>query len=195
MSESLIMLTGGIGCGKSTVAGILKEEFKYHEIMFAGPLKEIGKVLGFSEHQMHGTQEQKLEVNPFWGISARRFLQVFGSEVMRDLLPKALPDMNMNEVTIWARIAENKIEQHKKIVISDGRFEDEARMVRRNGGVVIKIERTCKGKEPDVVKKLIEANNINNISALGYNDVKKYQDSFIDSCIDHTEFLNILRSA
>lgn len=49
--------------------------------------------------------------------------------------------------------------------------------------------------EPDVVKKLIEANNINNISALGYNDVKKYQDSFIDSCIDHNEFLNILRSA
>jgi len=49
--------------------------------------------------------------------------------------------------------------------------------------------------EPDVVKKFIESNNINNISALGYEDVKQYQDSFIDHCIDHNEFLNILRSA
>ena len=49
--------------------------------------------------------------------------------------------------------------------------------------------------EPDVVKKFIESNNINNISALGYEDVKQYQDSFIEPCIDHNEFLNILRSA
>ena len=49
--------------------------------------------------------------------------------------------------------------------------------------------------EPDVVKRFIEANNINNVSALGYEDVKQYQDSFIEPCIDHNDFLNILRSA
>lgn len=147
------MLTGGIGCGKSTVAKILSEEFKYQEIMFAGPIKEIGKVLGFPEHQMYGTQEQKLEVNSFWGVSGRRFLQVFGSEVMRDALPRAIPDMNMNGVNVWARIAENQIGKHKRVVVSDGRFEDEAVMVKRNGGIVVRVERTHKGKEPDDVKK------------------------------------------
>jgi tryptophan halogenase len=49
--------------------------------------------------------------------------------------------------------------------------------------------------EPEVVKKFIEANNINNISALGYDDVKRYQNSFIDQCIDHGEFLKILKNA
>ena len=49
--------------------------------------------------------------------------------------------------------------------------------------------------EPEVVKKFIEANNINNVSALGYDDVKRYQDSFIDHCIDHGEFLKILKNA
>ena len=49
--------------------------------------------------------------------------------------------------------------------------------------------------EPDIVKKFIESNNIHNISALGYDDIKQYQNSFIDPCIDHNDFLNILRSA
>ena len=49
--------------------------------------------------------------------------------------------------------------------------------------------------EPDVVKKFIESNNINNNMALAYDDVKQYQNSFIDPCIDHNEFLNVLKNA
>lgn len=49
--------------------------------------------------------------------------------------------------------------------------------------------------EPEAVNTYIEANNINNISALGYDDVKQYQDSYVDPCIDHQTFLNIMRSA
>jgi tryptophan 7-halogenase len=48
--------------------------------------------------------------------------------------------------------------------------------------------------DPVVVKKFIESNNINNMSALGYEDVKQYQDSFIEPCIDHNELLNILKN-
>ena len=49
--------------------------------------------------------------------------------------------------------------------------------------------------EPEAVNTYIEANNINNVSALGYDDVKQYQDSHVDPCIDHQTFLNIMRSA
>lgn len=140
MSNKCILLVGGIGSGKTTVANILAK-YGFKEELFAGPIKEFGKLLGFTENQVNGTQQQKLEVNDFWGISGREFLQKFGTEVCRDLLPKAIPNMIMNKRTLWVRIMEQKINRHPLLVISDGRFPDEAKLVRDNNGIIIRITR------------------------------------------------------
>lgn len=146
LTPVLLGITGKIGSGKSTVTEYLKSRYNMLEYMFAGPLKKIAIALGFEEHQTYGTQEQKLEVNKFWGISGRKFLQVFGSEVCRDYLPKVLPDMNLNNSTLWVRLFEKFYEdmllaKKKSIVCSDVRFEDESNSIKARGGIVIGIER------------------------------------------------------
>lgn len=142
----LIGITGEIGCGKSTAVNYLKSKYGFTEYMFAKPLKDIAVTLGFEEHQVYGTQEQKLEVNNFWGISGREFLQKFGSEVCRDYVPKILPNMKFNDCTMWVRLFEKYYSESKseRVAVSDVRFEDESKKIKELGGIIIRINRPKK---------------------------------------------------
>ncbi len=57
----IVLITGNIGSGKTLASTILQEEFGYHEYTFSEPLKKIAIILGFTEQQIYGTQDQKLE--------------------------------------------------------------------------------------------------------------------------------------
>ena len=141
--SNLVCIVGNIGVGKSTVADILKNQ-GYEEITFAGPVKEIGLILGFEKSELYGSQEDKLKINNFWGVSGREFMQKFATDVMRNELPKHI-NMNMDNKTIWVRLCEKKImdmlKNNKKIIVSDGRFFDEIYMIKKMGGKIIKIIR------------------------------------------------------
>ena len=139
----LLGINGEIGCGKSTAVDYIAKKYGFREYMFAKPLKDIAVTLGFEHNQVFGTQEQKLEINKFWGISGRQFLQVFGSEVCRDYMPKVLPNMQLNGVTLWARLFEKYMIENPNcnIAVSDVRFIDECNIIRKHGGLVIRIER------------------------------------------------------
>ena len=143
LTSNLVCIVGNIGAGKSTVADILKNR-GYEEIMFAGPVKEIGLILGFENKELYGSQEDKLKINEFWGVSGREFMQKFATDVMRNELPKHI-NMNMDNKTIWVRLCEKKIsdmlKDNKKIIVSDGRFPDEIDMIKNLGGKIIKIVR------------------------------------------------------
>jgi hypothetical protein len=139
----LIGINGEIGCGKTTITNYLCKKLGAVEYMFAEPLKQIGKILGFEHSQVFGTQEEKLEINKFWNISGRHFLQVFGSEVCRDYVPQVLPNMNFNGSTMWVRLFEkfygDKLDT--KVIVSDVRFEDESKKIKELGGLIIRIIR------------------------------------------------------
>jgi len=138
----IIGLTGNIGCGKTTAAVYLTEHMDFVEYSMAGPLKKIGEIFHFTPEQLYGTQEQKLEINEHWGISSRHFLQKFGTEICRNALPQAIPDMKIGG-TLWVRLFEIEQALHPETnyVISDVRFLDEAECVMRLGGKVIRIVR------------------------------------------------------
>ncbi len=140
----LLGINGEIGCGKSTVVEYISTKYGFMEYMFAQPLKEVAVCLGFEPHQVFGTQEQKLQVNEFWGISGRQFLQVFGSEVCRDYAPKVLPQMKFNGVTMWVRLFEKFRNAHldRNIAVSDVRFQDESQTIKKYGGIVVRLVRT-----------------------------------------------------
>lgn len=137
----LIGIMGSIGSGKSTVADYLVKNHGFIEYSFAKPLKQIAEILQFEHHQIYGTQDEKLEINKFWGISGREFLQKFGTEICRDTLPTIIPNMNMNNNTLWIRLFEKMYSPDKNIVISDVRFTDEINKIKELGGFIIKIER------------------------------------------------------
>lgn len=145
MTEKLIMLTGKMGSGKSTAADIL-HKYGFMNKNFAYPIKIFTESLGFTYEQVYGTQQEKLEINEFWGISSREFMQKFGTEIGRLSIPTALPNMNMDQRTIWARAVEQTIAKFPLIVLGDGRFPDEAKLIKDYGGIIIRIERdscTC----------------------------------------------------
>lgn len=136
----IIGICGKIGSGKSTLANFL-EKLGFEEYSFANPLKKIGKIFGFTDVQLYGTQENKLEIHEKWGISSRTFLQKVGTELFRDILPKLIPEMKINR-TVWADIFELDYKNNpRNIVISDVRFEDEAKLIKELGGIVIRTVR------------------------------------------------------
>lgn len=139
----LIGISGMIGSGKSTIAEYLVSKYEFVEYMIAKPLKEIGLIFGFEHHQMFGTQQQKLEINEFLGISGRQFLQVFGTEVCRKYIPKVLPATKFDEISIWIRLFEKYYKNcvYKNTIVSDIRFVDESESIRKLGGIIIKIKR------------------------------------------------------
>lgn len=139
----LIGISGEIGSGKSTLSDFIVSKYGFIEYSFAKPLKEIAMILGFEPHQLYGTQEDKLETNNFWNISAREFLQKFGTEVCRDFLPRVIPKMSLNGQTLWVRLFEKFYldNRDKNIIISDVRYLDEAASIKKLGGYIIRIER------------------------------------------------------
>ena len=87
----IIGIAGKIGVGKTTTSDYLAQKYSFYEYSFAEPIKKIGLIFGFESHQLYGTQSQKMEVNEHWGVSARHFLQKFGTDICRDSIPQLFP--------------------------------------------------------------------------------------------------------
>jgi hypothetical protein len=146
----LILLVGKIASGKTTAANILKK-YEFIEDTFAKPLKDFAVSIGFTYEQVYGTQAQKLEINEHYGISGREFLQSFGTKLCRDGIPTALPNMRLDNLTLWAKAlsirVKHKLLAGKHICVSDGRFEDEANLIKSLDGVVVRIVRNLESIE------------------------------------------------
>ena len=169
----LIGLVGEIGSGKTTVAEYLIDEYKFHEYHFAAPVKQIALAMGFNQTQVYGTQEQKLEKNKYWNISAREFLQKIGTDFGRNILPAMIPTMNLGESgSPWIRLFEihwdkiRKENEYPILVVSDCRFPNEVASIKERGGYIIKITRPTEQRDGDEHKHASETG----ISAL-YHDI------------------------
>lgn len=135
----LIGINGASGSGKSTAVEFLKSHYQLTEYILADPIKKIGLVLGFKYEELYGTQEQKMQINEFWGISGREFMQKFGTEIGREKLREIIPQMNK----VWIRLFEKYCEENKdkNIIVSDVRRGDEADSIKERNGIIIKIIR------------------------------------------------------
>jgi len=135
--------------GKDTIANHLCSKYGYRRVAFADPIKEICAILfGFSHEQLHGSLKEVPDPNWF-GVTPRRVLQFVGTDMFRAHM-KTLNEGFKDE--FWLLCAERaitkilKADPNAKIVISDVRFENECEMIRRLGGVIIRVSR------PDINK-------------------------------------------
>ena len=162
----LIGIKGKIGAGKTTSANILTRDMAFTEYAMADPIKQIALVFGFTRRELYGTQEDKNTPNALWGLSARQFLQRFGTDICNTQFPIHLPEMS----NVWIRLFEAFLERTTclKIIVSDVRFVAEADMIRKHKGIIIEVtnrERACSSTtvtnhQSETEQDLIKADHI-----------------------------------
>ncbi len=143
--QILVGLVGKKGSGKSTFADFLSQSEKdFVEIAFADTLKQLLKNMFFLEdNQLYGSQKEIIDEN--LGVSPRQLMQIVGTELFRNHLRECLPELKLEDKSIWIWNLEKKIGMHpyhnRNIVVSDVRFQNEVECIKRLGGIIIRISR------------------------------------------------------
>ncbi|SFI31029.1 deoxynucleotide monophosphate kinase [Nitrosomonas sp. Nm34] len=165
----LIGLSGAIGAGKSTVAQLLKNSYGFSETTFKEDM--VCCLAYIFEVDMDIFNDRALKEKPhddLLGRSPREVMQSFGTEWGRKLIH---PD-------IWVKRVKNLIGHYPRLVLSDVRFDNEAQMIKRKGGVIWHIERK---NNPFVVNT-------------GHESEHGIDDRFIDQIICNDRDMDQLRA-
>jgi hypothetical protein len=145
----IIAIAGRKGSGKDTTADYLIANYGFQRYAFADPLKEgLKHMFDFTDEQLWGTQEQKEAIDPRWGTSPRKLLQIIGTELLQFDVHKYMDEGEFNVGrAIWVyrfKIWYDKqllINPDLKVVFSDVRFQHEVDAINEIGGEVWKIIR------------------------------------------------------
>lgn len=121
-----IGITGSKEVGKDTVADFLIEQDNlYVKYSMATPIRAIMKIFYFNE------DDGKDSIHPIWGISWRQAAQIIGTDLFRKHF----------RTDTWIIFAKTKIlsDSTHKTIIPDIRFNNEAKLIKEHGGIIIKV--------------------------------------------------------
>lgn len=143
-----IGLTGHAGAGKDSVADILVKEYNFTRYALADKMREalykLNPVLEGSLRLADLVDREgwdRAKRRPFFGPEVRRLLQVFGSEIGRDMFGQG----------VWIDALDAEIPRHaSRIVVTDIRFPNEADWIHDfYDGFVVKLQRPGVGPVND----------------------------------------------
>lgn len=129
----IVGITGAKRSGKNTLADGLCQKLWLEHHSFAGPLREfVARILGWSLDELELRKEEPID----WldGKTPRYLMQTVGTEWGREMIHPEL----------WVRSLAHRIPE--RAVISDVRFDNEARAILSRGGVVIRVVRPGTGE-------------------------------------------------
>lgn len=127
--KTIIGLHAKARVGKDTAGQVLSES-GFQRIAFADPIWEfIAKLLGITRRELEGVKDEPSPI--LGGNTPRRAAQTLGTEWGVDTMCN----------TLWADLAMREIlsRPEKAFVITDVRFDHEARVIAREGGRIIEI--------------------------------------------------------
>lgn len=131
----LIGIAGRAGVGKDTAGRFLQLHYALSVVAFADPLKAMLQAMGLSRTELEGAYK---ELPLRWlDASPRRLLQTLGTEWGREMID---PDL-------WLKVFGRKLAHDWQVlkasdpdwagyVITDVRFENEARFIRERGHLI-----------------------------------------------------------
>lgn len=141
---SLVGFTGELGAGKDE-AGRALHTLGHTRFAFGDALKRMLEFgLGLTHEQLHGSQAQKAEPVEWLDglITPRKMMQTLGTEWGRDLIHPNLWVLALRR-ELMIHLTNSKL----NAMVTDVRFENEAKMIRDLGGVIIHVQRP-KPKKP-----------------------------------------------
>ena len=148
MKAKIIAICGLKRSGKDTLANIISDHYTYEHVKISKKLKETCKLLfNFTDDQME--KDFKEEIDPRWGVSPRKCMQYFGTEMMQYQIQNLL---NIGK-KFWINSLLNEIDvnevNNKKYVISDLRFLHEYEEIKKRNGIIICVNRVLTDKGVD----------------------------------------------
>lgn len=149
----IIGISGLIGSGKDTAADYLVKHHGFVRDSWAASLKDaVAKVFDWDRELLEGlTDEARVwreQVDSWWAqrldiphLTPRWILQYWGTDVCR---------MGFHD-EIWVASVESRLSKtNDNVVISDCRFVNELRSIKRMGGITVRMKR---GSEPEWVEE------------------------------------------
>jgi len=142
----VLAICGKRRAGKNTAATAIRRalEERAEELAFADPIKRcVGDLFGFSERQLDGDLKEAPDAR--WdGVTPRRVLQFFGTEMMQFKLQELLPGVGRH---FWTRCLIERIRALPPgtlAIVTDLRFRHEWEALRAafgDGAVCVKVVR------------------------------------------------------
>jgi hypothetical protein len=131
----LIGLGYKAGSGKDTVAEQMRRTFGVKVMHFADSLKAASEaIFGFTYEQLSEPSLKEI-IDPYWGMSPRRSIQLLGTEACR----------NVFGATVWTKSLARKMKElpvnTPGVVIADVRFPEEWDFIKEAGGFLVRIDR------------------------------------------------------
>jgi hypothetical protein len=149
--------------GKDSVGKILRDHYGFIPTAFADPVKRVAMdVYGLSWEQCYGDGPEKEAVEPRWGLSPRKIMQLLGTEVGRSIHPDTWVKHTLSNIQCaeegrgfrWRNDRTREFVHQwtappEGWVITDVRFPNEAEAIWEVGGEVWKVVRPSLGPPED----------------------------------------------
>jgi len=126
----IIAFTGKKNSGKSTAANYLVEHHNFELIQFKAVLVDMVRAMGLTEAEINGHLKE-VPCALLCGQTPRHAMQTIGTEWGRDII----------HADIWTNIWESRAREFDNVVVDDCRFINEAEVVEKLGGVIVRVER------------------------------------------------------
>lgn len=143
----LIGLVGKKFSGKDTVGKHLTQQYAFERVSFADRLKSHCQIrYGFKDSQLEATKDT---IDERWGFTPRQTFKDTGMAYR-----KIDPNYWSNQVEF------DIVTSDKDIVVTDVRFQNEADMISKNGGILLRIMRSDTENDDHISETSLDSINV-----------------------------------
>ena len=151
--SNIIAICGAKRSGKDVLAKYIVATRGFKKLSFAEPLKKaVRELFNFNDIQVgideeNAVGDEKEIIDERWGISPRKALQFFGTEIMQHTIDELIPNTNRGFLAdiLLSRISDVASDTCNNYVISDLRFLHEYNKLKSSAKIrsliIVKISR------------------------------------------------------